>query len=113
MAKKRYTHEKIARIEATTRIFKGVSRFLYIGLAVAFGLLIAATAVPQKRKYEELLGELSNIQKAEEAVIAKKEHKQIELFALREDDSFLEVQARDRLNYYREGERILRFDPNR
>ena len=113
MARKRYAPEKIARIEFMTRFFNGAIRVLHICLAIAFGLLISATAIPQKREYQRLLGDLKKIEKAETAIIARKEHKQIELHALREDNAFLEVQARDRLNYYREGERILRFDPNR
>jgi cell division protein FtsB len=37
----------------------------------------------------------------------------IELRALRQDRAFLEIQARDRLDYFREGERVLRFRRDR
>jgi hypothetical protein len=33
----------------------------------------------------------------------------VELRALKEDPAFLEIHARDRLDYYREGERVLKF----
>ncbi|MDP4625173.1 MAG: hypothetical protein NWT08_08545 [Akkermansiaceae bacterium] len=113
MARKKFTAEKIARMEGATRFIKGMNRLLYVSMAVAFGLLITATAIPQKRKLEELQVKLRMTQEREQETIDEKEHNEIKLQALREDTAYLEVQARDRLNYYREGERVLRFDPNR
>lgn len=113
MARKQFTAEKIARMEGATRFIKGANQLLCVAMAVAFGLLIAATAIPQKRKLEELQVKLRMIEEREQRAIDQKEHKEIQLHALREDMAYLEVEARDRLNYYREGERILRFDPNR
>lgn len=100
-------------MEAVTRCIKGMNRVLYVALAVAFGTLITATAIPQKRKFEELQTKLRMTEEREQNTIDKREHAAIRLHALREDTAYLEVQARDRLNYYREGERVLRFDPNR
>ncbi len=113
MARKRITSEKLARVEGSTRFIQSVNRLLCVVLAVAFGLLIAATAVPQKRELEKLQAKLRSVQARETITLARKEHKEIQLHALREDPSYLEVEARDRLNYYREGERVLRFDRNR
>ena len=113
MAKSKFTAEKLARLEATTRVIKGSNRVLCLTTAIAFGLLITATSIPQKREYEKLQSKLRNVQNREQATLDIKDHKQIQLHALREDTSYLEIQARDRLNYYREGERVLRFDPNR
>ncbi|MBC7981200.1 MAG: septum formation initiator family protein [Armatimonadetes bacterium] len=112
MARKRFTAKKLARLEASTRFIQGSNRVLCILLAVAFGLLVASTAVPQKRECEKLQSKLKTMKAREANALAKTEHKQIELHALREDPEYLEVQARDRLNYYREGERILRFERN-
>jgi hypothetical protein len=113
MANKRFTAKKLARIEATTRFIQWVNKVLCLCLAVAFGLLIAATAAPQKKEYEKLKAKLRNVQNREEETLAHKEYNYIQLQALREDPSYLEVQARDRLNYYRAGERVLRFDGGR
>ncbi|MFK7850185.1 MAG: hypothetical protein AB8D78_04330 [Akkermansiaceae bacterium] len=113
MAKTKFTAKKLARLEATTRFIKGSNRLLSLTAAAAFGLLIAATAVPQKRENEKLQAKLRIAQAREQAVLDIKEHKEIQLHALREDSSYLEVQARDRLNYYREGERVLRFEADR
>ncbi|MFD2256930.1 hypothetical protein ACFSSA_09600 [Luteolibacter algae] len=113
MAKKKFTAQRLARVERATRFVQGLNRIFCICAAIAFGLLIAANAVPQKKEYEKLQTKLRSVREREEATLAIKEYKQVQLHALREDTSYLELQARDRLNYYREGERILRFDPNR
>jgi cell division protein FtsB len=113
MGKKRITANKLANMESANRFIQGLNKLLCIGLAVAFGLLIAATAAPQKKELEKLEAKLCAMQNREDETLARKEHKEIELQALREDPSYLEIQARDRLNYYREGERVLRFGGNR
>ncbi len=94
----------------STRLIRGINRMLCFCVAIAFGLLIAATAVPQKEDYEKLQTKLRQTQEREDVALARKEHKEIQLQALREDTAYLEIQARDRLNYYRPGERVLRFD---
>ena len=113
MAKPKFTVKKLARLEATTRFIKGSNRLLCLSTAIAFGLLIAATSIPQQKEFEKLQAKLRGIKTREQATLDIKEHKQIQLHALREDPTYLEVQARDRLNYYREGERVLRFKPDR
>lgn len=113
MAKKRFTEKQLARVETKIRLIRVVNRILYVCVAIAFGIVITAFAVPQKREYEKQQTQLRAILEREEETLARKEHKRIELQALREDTAYLEVQARDRLNYYREGERVLRFDANR
>lgn len=113
MARKQFTAKKLARVEASTRVAKGLNRILCFCVAIAFGLLIAATAMPQKARYDELQTKLHQTEAREAEALAKKEAKEIELHALREDIAYLEIQARDRLNYYRPGERVLRFDGSR
>lgn len=113
MVKKRITAKKLARVETSTRFIQWVNRALYLCVAVAFGLLIAATAAPQKKEYEKLQAQLRTAQDRERETLARKEHQRIELQALREDTAYLELQARDRLNLYREGERVLRFKGDR
>jgi cell division protein FtsB len=113
MGKKRVSAEKLAKMESASRFIQGLNKLLCICLAVAFGLLIAATAAPQKRELEKLQVKLQAVQEREDEMLARKEHKEIELKALREDPGYLEIQARDRLNYYRPGERVLRFGGER
>jgi hypothetical protein len=113
MGRKRVSAEKLASMESANRFIQGLNKLLCVGLAVAFGLLIVATAAPQKRELAKLQAKLRTVQEREEETLAEKEHKQIELQALREDTSYLELQARDRLNYHRQGERVLRFGGER
>jgi cell division protein FtsB len=113
MSKKRISAKKLARVELATRCIQWANRALYLCVAVAFGLLIAATAAPQKKEYDNLKAQLRTAQEREREMLARKEHQRIELQALREDTAYLEVQARDRLNFYREGERVLRFEGDR
>jgi len=76
---------------------------------MAVGLVVVATAVPQKRRLVELEGKLVQANAREQDALAERESYEIEQRALREDPAFLEIYARDRLNVYREGERVLKF----
>lgn len=109
MAKK-ITLKKLNRVKAFNRLLTHVNGLLGILLAVSAGLVVVATAFPQKRELEKLEAQLEKTQIREANALARKDHATIELKALREDTAFLEVQARDRLNYYVPGERILRFE---
>ncbi len=100
---------KLTRLEARTRVIRGAGRLLLIVFGVALGFVVVATAVPQRRELEKLEGRLKLAQDRETKVSAERDHRRIELRALREDPAYLEVHARDRLDYCGEGERILRF----
>lgn len=104
---------KLTRLEARTRAIRGAGSFVFVLFCMAIGFVVVATAFPQHRELERLEAKLELAKKREEVVLAEREHHQIEYRALREDPDFLEIHARDRLDYYREGERILRFDRDR
>ena len=76
---------------------------------MAVGFVVVATAVPQQRRVVELEVQLAQANVREQDMLAERESYEIEHRALREDPAFLEIHARDRLNVYREGERVLRF----
>jgi cell division protein FtsB len=80
---------------------------------VALGFVVVATAFPQRRTLEKLEANLKLAQERERLVAAERDYRRIELRALREDPAYLEIQARDRLDYFREGERVLRFRRDR
>lgn len=100
---------KLTRLEARTRALNGAGRISFVAFCMAVGFVVVATAFPQKREMEKLETKLAFAKQREAAVSADREYHQVEYRALREDPSFLEIQARDRLDYYREGERILKF----
>jgi cell division protein FtsB len=113
MAKAKYTPQKLARLESRVRFIKGTNRLLYLCTAISFGFLVIASAYPYKRENDKLQSKLQSTLNREQDTLDIKEHREIELHALREDQAYLEVHARDRLNYYRDGEKVLRFGRER
>lgn len=100
---------KLTRLEARTRVIQGAGRLVFVAFCVALGFVVVATAFPQRRELENLEAKLKLSQEQERLVQAEREHHMVEHRALREDPAFLEIHARDRLDYCREGERVLRF----
>ncbi len=109
MAKRPTIRLKLTRLEARTRVIRGASRVTLVGFCIAIGFVVVATALPQRRELEKLEAKLQLAKEGESSILANREYRQIEYRALREDPAFLEIHARDRLDYYRAGERILRF----
>jgi hypothetical protein len=108
MAKKRIEAAKFTRMEARTRMIRGAGKAVFVFFGIALGFVVAATAVPQKRELEKLEARLREAEKREKDVMLDRDHRRIELRALREDPAYLEIHARDRLDYCRDGERVLR-----
>lgn len=109
MQRKRIESAKLTRLEARTRMIHGAGRFVFVCFGVALGFVVIATAVPQKKELSKLEDRLAQAQEREKIVLAQRDQRRIELRALREDPRYLEVHARDRLNYSQDGERVLRF----
>ena len=100
---------KLTRLEARTRLIQGTSRFVFILFCISVGFVVVATAFPQRRALEKLEANLAVAKSQEKAIQGELDYHQIEYRALREDPEFLEIHARDRLDYYRKGERVLKF----
>jgi uncharacterized membrane protein YgaE (UPF0421/DUF939 family) len=113
MARRAITGLKLHRLEARIRVIRGAGRLMILLLGVSVGFVVVATAIPQRRVLEKLEAKLQLAKVNEATVLADREYHQIELRALKEDPAFLEIHARDRLDYYREGERILKFKESR
>jgi hypothetical protein len=103
----------LTRLEARTRVIRGAGRMVFIAFCVSLGFVVVATAVPQWRELGKMEAKLKEAGEREQAVNTEREHRRIELKALREDPAYLEIHARDRLDYCREGERVLRFRRDR
>ena len=99
----------MTRLKARTRVIRGAGRIVFVVFCMAIGFVVVATAFPQRRQLEKLEVKLKLAKEREAGIVADREYHQIEYRALREDPAFLEIHARDRLNYYREGERVLKF----
>lgn len=109
MSKKRMEAAKLTRLEARTRFIQGAGKLALIACCLSLGFVVVATAFPQRRALDKLEAKLALARERERTVTAERDHRRIELRALREDPAYLEIQARDRLDYSREGERVLRF----
>ena len=100
---------KLKRLEAQTRVICTFNRIIFAVMGLVLGMAVVASALPQKRKLEDLEFKLARAQEDEQRVLAEKEHREIEYRAMKEDPSFLELKAMDRLNLHREGERVYRI----
>jgi len=113
MARRSMACVKLTRLEARTRVIRGAGSIVFVVFCMAVGFVVVATAFPQRRELEKLEAKLKQAQVREATVLADREYHQVEHRALREDPAFLEIYARDRLDYYRTGERVLRFHNGR
>jgi len=109
MALKRIGAAQLTHLETRLRVLQVAVRFALIAFFVALGFVVVATAFPQRRTLEKLEANLKLAQERGRLVAAERDARHIELRALHEDPAFLEIHARDRLDYYRDGERVLRF----
>jgi hypothetical protein len=109
MAKRKLASERARRLEVRARILQGAGRVFFMITCLAVGFVVVSTAVPQKRRLEALEGKLEQAKERERKTLAEREYYEIEHQALRTDPEFLEIHARDRLDYYREGEKVLKF----
>ena len=104
---------KLTRLEARTRVIQGAGKLALIACCLSLGFVVVATAFPQRRALEKLEGRLALAKEQERQVIAERDQRRIELRALREDPAYLEIHARDRLDYCRDGEKVFRFRRDR
>jgi cell division protein FtsB len=110
MAKKRKpAAAKLRRLEARVRVLQGAGNLVFFCLCASVGFVVVATAFPQKRELDRIEEQLARIREREREVLAEREYHEIENRALRTDLEYIETRARDRLGYYREGERVLKF----
>ena len=109
MVRRKTASVQLMRLEARTRVLRGAHGVAFFAFCIAIGFVVAATAFPQGRALDRLEVKLKAAQELEESVLADREYHHIEHTALKEDPAFLEIHARDRLDYYLEGERVFKF----
>jgi len=90
-----------------------MARVFFAVLGLSAGFVVVATGVPQKRKLDELEAKLAQTQARESEVVAEKDACATENQALKTDREFLEIHSRDRLDYYKEGEKVFKFHYDR
>lgn len=101
-----------SRVRAYTRFFRNcnVLAFYIVGFLVA-GVVIAK-CLPEYYHLLEQERRLAKVQVQEAAVQERADQQLREYRALEQDSSFLEIYGRDRLDFYKPGERVFRFSRN-
>lgn len=93
----------------TDRINVGV-RLALCGLVFTACSAFLVAALPHQNKLAKLRVDLDEVLTDEAAVIDRKDAKERELRAIEGDADYLELIARDRLNYYKPGEYVFRIE---
>lgn len=104
-----------ARCHADSRMRERTQRMRKMNVCAFYTLLIMAsmgviaTCLPEFRKLQAAEEELAAIYEDEVAMNARVDQQLCEYRALEQDPYFLEIYGRDRLDLYKDGERVFRF----
>ena len=93
----------------TQRMNAGV-RLAFCGLVLTACCAFLAAALKPYRDLGDMRADLAEVMTQEKSVIDRKDSKERELRAIEEDPAYLELIARDRLNYYKPGEHVFRIE---
>jgi len=104
---------EFSRLQARTEKMRAVNRVVMVLLVLVGCSAVVVSALPQWRKLGEMQAELLRSRDREALVMEQRDVLVIEQRALREDPAYLELKARDRLDYYRDGERVYRIQRQR
>ena len=96
-------------MEARSRFLRALNRSVFGLLCLGVGSMVVA-ALPERRRTEEAEKTLAEVQERERESLARREQHMVEMSALKHDQAYLELRARDRLDLYREGERVMRVE---
>jgi hypothetical protein len=98
---------------ARTRFMKRLNTCaFYLLLIIACGGVIAK-CLPEFRALQAAEEELAGVHASEAAILTQYDQQLREYRALEQDPHFLEIYGRDRLDLYKEGERVFRFSRER
>lgn len=101
------------RMFARTQTMRKVNVVMLYFCILLFCGGVIATGLPEFKKLQLAEQELVEIKAQEAAIYAKADQQMREYRALEQDPQFLEIYGRDRLDLYKEGERIFRFSRDR
>lgn len=101
--------EPVSRAEARGRGLRWLNQMVFGVLCLCVGSMVVAAAWPERKRTAEMERTLAETLERERESLARREQHQLELEALKQDREYLELRARDRLDWYREGERVYRI----
>lgn len=105
--------EPVSRAEARSRGLRWVNQLVFGLFCLCLGGMVVVAALPERRRTEEMEKLLARTLERERESLARREQHQMEWEALKQDRDYLELRARDRLDLYREGERVYRIERQR
>lgn len=93
-----------------TVLIKESKKLALLILCVGAPLLIYIYTIPEEKKLTELEERLENAEKEERLALENNDRITREINAYRSNPEYLEIIARDHLNYYKEGETVIRIE---
>ncbi|MCP5536078.1 MAG: septum formation initiator family protein [Akkermansiaceae bacterium] len=103
-------HGGYNKVKARTEQMNASVRLAMCALALTACVAFMVAALQPYRKLNRMQVDLAEVKAQEAAVVERKDAKERELRAIEEDPRYLELIARDRLNYYKPGEHIFRIE---
>lgn len=103
-------HGDFNRMRARTERMNVGVRLAFCGLVLTASAAFLASALKPYRDLDRLKIDLAEVKVQESGVIERKDAKERELRAIEDDPSYLELIARDRLNFYKPGEHVFRIE---
>jgi cell division protein FtsB len=107
--RKKSQGREFSHVRARTQRMNAGVRLAFCGLLLTACAAFLAAALKPYRELSEKRTDLADVEQRETSVIERKDAKERELNAIETDPAYLEIIARDRLNYYKPGEHIFRI----
>lgn len=104
------TRKNVRRLKAHTRVIQATNRALFALILLCLAVGFFVTYLPQKHQLLALQEQLSQTRERESQAQELLGNLEITLESLKNDPTYLEIQARDRLPWYRPGETIFRIE---
>ncbi len=111
MAAKKHTRKNVRRLKAQTTFIRVTNKFLITVILLVVSLVFCLSYLPQKMAYEKKLGELTEARAREDQAESRLDYLHVTLDAIKNDPSYLELQARDRLQLSYPNEWLFRMHP--
>jgi len=103
-----YPHES-PRVYLWSRLIDFCTRATIAILVISVCTAFAVTSIPQLKRVDRMEQELAQLQLTEQRYNNEREIRGLKIDCLRNDPSYLELRARDRIDYYHPGESVIRI----
>ncbi len=105
-----YRHVEYRKMRARTERLNAGVRLASCVVALVASLAVLAGALKPYRVLQKMRADLAEVKEQEMQVLEREDAKKREYKAIETDPKYLEIIARDRLNYYKEGEFVFRIE---